>query len=222
MFAPRSDQSHHLENLRMTLLILWRSRQQTNRQSGVTLIEALVAVVVVSILVASIAPMVALSVASRVQARRFDLATEHARSYIEKLKADVLPVPQEYVAADICSLNSVPAPSSYPPLDLGTQVDTNNNGFSEADVQDLVIQAIRSPSTCTGLNCASTQGYQVLVRVYRADAFLNSNLPTGVEQSTNSFTGTLGSKDAPLVVQTSYITNNDTSADNYEEVLGGC
>ncbi|AFY68511.1 hypothetical protein Pse7367_0194 [Thalassoporum mexicanum PCC 7367] len=225
MFAPlKPNRSGKVKSWRtIFLMMLLRSRRWSDSQSGVTLIEALVAVVVVSILVASVAPMIALSVASRVQARRIGLATSSAKSYIEKLKSTAVPVPQEYIAADLCSLDAVAAPGSYPPTDLGTLVDTNNNGFSPADVQDLVIQAIRSPSTCTGgPECPAQQGYQVLVRVYRADAFRSTPFPTGTEQTANSFIGTLGSPDAPLAVQTSYITTDTTTSNDYQAVLSGC
>ena len=57
--------------------------------SGLTLLEALIAVVVVSILLAAIAPMVALSTSARVNARRVDQATQAGRSYIEAVRGKV-------------------------------------------------------------------------------------------------------------------------------------
>ena len=49
------------------------------KDAGFTLLESLMAVVVVSILIVSIGPMVALSTASRVNARRVDQATQAGR-----------------------------------------------------------------------------------------------------------------------------------------------
>jgi prepilin-type N-terminal cleavage/methylation domain-containing protein len=231
MFAPskpgslRSGKTAPWHN---TLLLLWRSKQLNYSESGVTLIESLVAVVVVSILVASIAPMIALSVASRVQARRIDLAVQHGRSYSEGLQSKTLPIPNEYVAAGKCDLADVVAPAGALPVDVGTLVDTNNNGFSTDDVQDLVIQAIRSPSTCVGVNCIAQEGYQLLVRVYRADAFQGGNFPTGIGYgpvgtnprqsfSQSTFTGTLGSKDEPLVIMKSSIPADDQ--ESFEDAI---
>ncbi|HEY9604840.1 MAG TPA: hormogonium polysaccharide secretion pseudopilin HpsB [Allocoleopsis sp.] len=59
-------------------------------QSGFTLIESLVAIIIVSVLMVSIAPVIALSVATRVQARRVEIATQAARNYIDAVRADML------------------------------------------------------------------------------------------------------------------------------------
>lgn len=158
---------------------------------GFTLIESLVAVVVVGILLSAIAPMVALSAAARVNARRVDLATQAARSYVEGVRGGVIDVvnfPSTLlapVAATAPYFNSIPAPNASGgisfalPADCsnanypGVCVDTNNNGFSTSDPQDLVIQPMR-----TGDNNATTlvnNGYLLGVRVYRADSFASGS-----------------------------------------------
>ena len=48
------------------------------------------AVVVVSILLTAILPMIILSTATRVQARRVDLATQAARGYIDGVRSGVI------------------------------------------------------------------------------------------------------------------------------------
>jgi hypothetical protein len=104
-------------------------------------------------------------------------------------------------------------------------IDTNGNGFSVNDPQDLVIQAIRPVAFCppippatANVDCvkgsvdeiaqARNQGFIMVVRVYRADAFANGALPdeapTGTDQS-NVFIGTLGSRNNPLVSSISEI-----------------
>lgn len=52
---------------------------------GVTLLESLVAMLVVGILMTAIAPLIALSAAARVQARRVDQATQAARGRCKHL-----------------------------------------------------------------------------------------------------------------------------------------
>ena len=67
-----------------------KQRQQQNLpqsgDSGYTIIESLVAMIVVSVLMIAIAPVMAYSVATRVQARRVELATQAARTYIDSLR----------------------------------------------------------------------------------------------------------------------------------------
>ena len=55
-----------------------RSTKLLNKEAGFTILESLVAAAVVSILIVSIAPMVALSTSARVNARRIDQATQAA------------------------------------------------------------------------------------------------------------------------------------------------
>jgi len=109
----------------------WRSLG-SNQEAGFSLIEALVAVAVVSILIVSIAPMVALSTSARVNARRTDQATQAGRSYIDAVRGGVIDTTNfpatliknqpnsqgQYVFEDPnISANSIQAPTttSFPP-----------------------------------------------------------------------------------------------------------
>jgi prepilin-type N-terminal cleavage/methylation domain-containing protein len=62
-------------------------------QSGFTIIECLLGIILVSILLTAIAPVIALSVATRVQARRVEQATQAAKSYIDGVRAGKIPSP---------------------------------------------------------------------------------------------------------------------------------
>lgn len=179
-------------------------------QAGFSLIESLVAVVVVSILLAAIVPMVFLTTASRAQARRVDLATNAARSYIDGVRSGIINIiaPPNTLTAFPFTQNlssgtsrsqyfqALPAPSNATVADLslipGTKVDTNGNGFSVDDPQDLVIQPMRSgPPDGSNLD---KQGFIMAVRVYRADAFVadTANPPnlTGIKAGVTLQTGT--------------------------------
>jgi prepilin-type N-terminal cleavage/methylation domain-containing protein len=74
-----------------------KHRQQQNlpqsRDGGYTIIESLVAMIVVSVLMIAIAPVMAFSVATRVQARRVELATQAARTYIDALRTGAIKPP---------------------------------------------------------------------------------------------------------------------------------
>ncbi len=171
-------------------------------QSGFSLLESLIAVAVVSILIVAIAPMVALSNSARVNARRVDQATQAARSYIDAVRGGVIdtsqfpdslvPLPN---AQGQYLFDQVAAPTNTSLLSLsgttvkGIRVDTNGNGFSTDDPQDLVIQPMRSGSrysvdpASTASNLSS-RGFWLGVRVYRADAFAGSTtLQTGTDKA---------------------------------------
>ena len=63
-------------------------------QSGFTLIECLLAIVIVGVLLVAVAPALVLSAATRVQARRVETATQAAQTYIDNLRAGkILPPP---------------------------------------------------------------------------------------------------------------------------------
>lgn len=202
----------------LTLLLL---ALKPTKPSGYTLLESLMAIVVVAILVAAVAPMLALTTASRVQARRVDQATQALRAYIDGVRGGALPPPQKFVVVDP-DFAFKPPFYDYPPAtslsgyvtasdrDPGTLVDTNGNGFNINDPQDLVIQAIRPIATATPrlliadkntpaeLDLARKQGYIMVLRVYRADAFSGGNTPDLTEQP-NVLIGGVGSRRNPLV-----------------------
>lgn len=198
--------------------------------SGYTLLESLMALVVVGILITSVAPMLALTTASRVQARRVDLATQALRAYVDGVRGGALPPPQRFVVLNP-NVNFVAPDYGFPPStslliggnnyatintptifpDSGTLVDTNGDGFSVNDPQDLVIQAIRPIATCTPIcnlssqaeidrekAAANAQGYNMVVRIYRADSFANGLVPTETEQA-SVFIGSIGSRTKPLI-----------------------
>jgi prepilin-type N-terminal cleavage/methylation domain-containing protein len=228
------------------------SKVKSNR-SGFTLIESLVAVIVANILILAMLPLVVISVATRVQSRRVDLAVAAARSYADRIKAGTVPPPDEFKTLDIRnpdSLDSIDAPSALP-KDPFTRVDTNGNGFSTGDPLDLVIQPIRSKVDCSPKpSCiprdntpgnAITQGYRLVLRVYRADAF-NGTSPAAIgcpppnpancnkvagKGSTGygaTFTRGLGAKQRPLVVFETLIPGR-SQKEGYAELcqlIGGC
>jgi len=208
-----------------TRIFLIKYLQST--QAGFSLLESIVAVVVVSILMAAIVPMMVVTSASRVQARRVDLATQAARSYVDGVRGNVIDIinpPSPLTSFPFISattgkttnqyFNDIAAPINANLTNLflipGVQVDTNSNGFSFDDPQDLVIQPMRTGSADPGIT--SKQGFYMQVRVYRADAFQSTTLlKSGLTMQTGRdetlcpsgrrvFTGTAGSQVCPLVI----------------------
>ncbi|MFN5397019.1 MAG: prepilin-type N-terminal cleavage/methylation domain-containing protein, partial [Pseudanabaena sp.] len=216
--------------------------------SGFTLLESLVAVAVVSILIVAIAPMVALSTSARVNARRIDQATQAARSYVDAVRGGVIDTtsfPASLIknipnAQNQYTFESVSAPTNSTSLTansscqavtnavlgsttvLGSCVDTNGNGFSVDDPQDLFVQPMRSGSTDATI--LKKQGFWLAVRVYRADALSGSAaLRTGMESTCNAggtaFAST-ASITCPIVTVRSQILPT-TNANNLDDIKTG-
>jgi len=102
------------------LFMTKRQQQQNLSQSqdgGYTIIESLVAMVVVSVLMIAIAPVMAFSVATRVQARRVELATQAARAYIDALRAGAIAPAAKQFPIQVTSANVADATA---PTDLTT------------------------------------------------------------------------------------------------------
>lgn len=66
------------------------SQQQLSNpssQDGFTIVECLLAIIIVSILLVAIAPVLVLATANRVQAKRVELATNAAKAYVDRIRA---------------------------------------------------------------------------------------------------------------------------------------
>jgi prepilin-type N-terminal cleavage/methylation domain-containing protein len=142
------------------------------QDSGYTIIESLVAMIVVSVLMIAIAPVMAFSVATRVQARRVELATQAARTYIDALRTGAIkfgvtgsgfpiPAPTGNLAGAV-----VPKFSETYCVDMEGKncVPSSNKGF-------LVQGAWLNKDSSITDGDPTSKGYQLLVRVYRADSF---------------------------------------------------
>ena len=212
-----------------------RSAMLSQEDLGFSLIESLVAVAVVSILIVSIAPMVALSTSARVNARRIDQATQAARSYIDAVRGGAIDT-TNFPAALINNVPNVQNQYTFEAIAVptsailsldsttvrGIKVDANGNGFSTSDPQDLFIQPMRSgSSTSTQL---SRQGFWLAVRVYRADALAGSALlkkgtepECGISKTPFSATASIT---CPIVTMRSQVLPT-VGSNNLEEIRSG-
>jgi type II secretory pathway pseudopilin PulG len=171
------------------------------RDGGYTIIESLVAMIVVSMLMIAIAPVMAFSVATRVQARRIELATQAARAYIDALRTGAFQSPNQI---DVAPPDVPPAPTSLNGLYCFKSEQTSDDCGSSK--KDFYVQGIRSAG-----NKPTDTGYSLKVRVYRADAPFGS-LTTRQLSVANSG---LGDLKAPLVEMQTEIpptTNGGSSA----------
>jgi prepilin-type N-terminal cleavage/methylation domain-containing protein len=224
------------------------SRLPTPDSSGFTILEALIAIAILSILMTAIAPVFVLAVGNRVQARRIELATQATKTYIDGIKAGTIESPKHIVV-----LNEVDSNKNFnsqrdlfaataPPSTSGGLRCTNiavrnsycwNNmisslycfdldgGGCSSDGQDLVIQAFRSASSDAK---SIDRGYLLGIRVYRAAGFgdlvplLKSDSKTQRTQLT--FSGGVDNFKAPLVEMTTEVAANESSINDFCDRLG--
>jgi prepilin-type N-terminal cleavage/methylation domain-containing protein len=72
---------------------LKRHPHPQSTQAGFTVIESLLALIVVSILMVALSPVIVLSVATRVQARRVELASRAAKTYVDGVRSGLIEAP---------------------------------------------------------------------------------------------------------------------------------
>ena len=164
-------------------------------ESGFTILEALVALIIASIMLIGISPLVVISASARVQARRIDLATQAGRSYIDGLRSNSIPPPSTVKDLSQANLEAEEGPPTSLPSDPGACLDKNLNSIEctgGTEKPFLVIQAMRN-----GPDPVDSGGYCVAIRVYRGDAFDGGASPTQTQVFKNSLTN---SKDYPVVV----------------------
>ncbi|NER06133.1 MAG: type II secretion system protein [Okeania sp. SIO3C4] len=227
------------------------SKIDYSSDSGYTIMESLVAMIVVAVLMSAIAPVIALSVGTRVQARRLELAALAARSYISWIES-----PREtdernnrspkFVTE---SFNSgVDAPDTTAGVDCTGKdqkycdtnrtlfcIDGDDTGGCELDSPtDFIVQGTSFSDKGALFDTGSDvpnydRGYQLLVRVYRADAFqeddlcpqgTDSDCPAGTRQSV--VTNAIGNRRLPMTEIITDIPPLQSSFQNLCNRLGGC
>ncbi|MGB0561471.1 MAG: hormogonium polysaccharide secretion pseudopilin HpsB [Spirulinaceae cyanobacterium] len=228
-------------------------------ESGFTLIESLLAIVVVAILLIGIGPIVVFSAATRVQARRVELGLQSARGFMSGVTVNTIddpPINQTTNAGEpvALQLDDVPVPNSgtlncpnandycAAPVDNGRWalycVDQDNDGAcTSASPKDLVIQAfgLQAGDNSDPPNFTSNDesqaavrpdlGYQLGIRVYRANAFgqnpgvtLQSNA-TNASSSNRSQASTvtsgMGSRTLPIAEMSTEVNTAQTNFTDY-------
>ncbi|MBE9051703.1 prepilin-type N-terminal cleavage/methylation domain-containing protein [Nostocales cyanobacterium LEGE 11386] len=214
-------------------------KQQLNNcpgdDSGFTIIESLVALLVAAVLLTAIAPVIVLSTATRVQARRIELATQAARTYIDGVRTGAIDAPSVDISLTddprsvMNRLGPPPitgTPADYlidltkMPLPTATDASTtlycfqkdgiiSNPGCNTNTNNLFYIQAARIVQS-TGTN----DGYRLGIRVYRADVDFTKPLTASTPDTKNSqrtFTGGLGDRQSPFIEMTTDIASTATS-----------
>ncbi|MBD2563554.1 MULTISPECIES: prepilin-type N-terminal cleavage/methylation domain-containing protein [Nostoc] len=202
-------------------------------QSGFTIIESLVAILVVSVLLVAIAPVLVMSTATRVQARRIELATGAAKAFIDAIKSKTILETQVSNVTSLLASENAPTVTTNlycfhkdgkitPPTEC-TTYKTNTSPVQ------FYIQAFGKSDVTISTSTAQIdrgQGYSLGIRVYRSDAEFGSLKKTsddnGNQKTTATFTGGLGDRKAPLVEMTTEIVRGQSSYSALCGRLGGC
>lgn len=171
-------------------------------QDGFTIVDALVAIVVVGILMSAIAPVMVLSVGNRVQARRVELATQAAKTYLDGIRNGTIPPPnhtvlinevdtsatRQFNAQRVTFTNAAVPPASgltnctpttpdYPYCQNSPNLSLYCIDFdTEAGCRSNSVRdlVVQAFRSVTPTSTDATKGYLLGVRVYRADAFSDS------------------------------------------------
>jgi len=225
-------------------------------QAGFTLIESLMAILVVTIMMIAISPAIVLSVATRVQTKRLEMGTNAARAYIAAVSSGGILASNDQTAPPppitlALTPNEVPVPSGgtldcpAPPGDYLVppgppkffKCDTETTDYflycadnddtrrCEADsTKDIIVQGFGiSQDVVASLTPVqkAEKGYQLGIRVYRADAFKDSEAlkkstsdPVRIKLEAKTVTSGLGDRKAPLVEMTTEIVTDKTTFSN--------
>jgi prepilin-type N-terminal cleavage/methylation domain-containing protein len=202
-------------------------KHNINKDAGFTIMESLIAMVVVSSLMLAISPVLILSASTRVQSRRVELSAQIARSFIDgvrsgRITAEDIPtvninINQNALSSRnitnstdgyLISSASMPAPTSPAGLYCVQSDGTIQPPENNCENRLFFIQARRTSINGSDPN----DGYRLAVRVYRRDIdFMKPVLAnTNTTKNTQAVVGS-GNKQAPLVEIIADIANNNTS-----------
>jgi prepilin-type N-terminal cleavage/methylation domain-containing protein len=223
-----------------TLRLLFRTLSRSKKESGFTLIESLVAIVVIAITLVAITPPIFWATGTRVQNRRSEQALSLAQGEIDRVRAEMergggavgnlpSPVGEAQFAAyegpvpktgawskmrstdpDKNTAETINDGIRFPAANQYIPVDTNADGKA-----DFLVQVFRTTGVCDGKVCTATdipQNFLMKVRVYAAMAE-DSTLPK-LQTDRSSLIGTTGTgqaKNRPLAVLSSRVTKSGNS-----------
>jgi prepilin-type N-terminal cleavage/methylation domain-containing protein len=202
-------------------------KHNINKDAGFTIMESLIAMVVVSSLMLAISPVLILSASTRVQSRRVELSAQIARSFIDGVRSGRIK------AEDITTVN----------ININQNALSSRNITNSTDGYLISSASMAAPTSAAGLYCVQSDGtiqppenncenrlffiqasrtsingsdpkdgYRLAVRVYRKDIDFEKTVlaNTNTTKNTQAVVGS-GNKQAPLVEIIADIANNNTS-----------
>jgi type II secretory pathway pseudopilin PulG len=130
-FRSRSSLSGHLKRSLLAQLSLNQARRSQSSEQGLTLIECLVAIIIITLTVVAITPPIFIATATRIQSRRAEQANQVAQAEIDRVRS--------VMERANFNVNELPAAIGTPAnLDTGVAVATG--GVAPGTIQ--------SPAAC--------------------------------------------------------------------------
>lgn len=126
-------------------------------QAGFTVIESLLALILVSILMVALSPVIVLSVATRVQARRVELATQAARTYIDGVRAQTIldpPISNQ-------KFEEIDAPRATGSLNCADNIQFTD--YCQTPSGQPLASVTGQKEVCEDASCATTTNAQITV-----------------------------------------------------------
>lgn len=167
------------KNTNKLALALLKLSQGKNSEQGISLLECLMAIVVISVVIASFSPPIFLAVATRVQNRRAEQAIQLAQGEVDKVRRTV--EMGNYADTDLPPVGgsnvrqqSAPGGSQVLNIQNNQRYATSATSSAEIDVNgdrkaDFYVQTYRSPGVQNTSN-TRTVAFCLGVRVYSASA----------------------------------------------------
>lgn len=209
----------------------FRQSQQVDKTTGFTLLECLVALFVIQFVVAASAPLIAISVGTRVQNQFADQALQVAQGEIDRIKTAVARGENYNNRIDVISTTAISQTDfadktkAPPPENLSTAanehltdatfakpVDLDGDGTADLAVQVFrnyidFIDRTTPPPTVTDL-----AAFDIGVRVYRAESLANfTAAQLSVEPIKYGLTARVGGRSPqPVAVLTASVFKSDT------------
>ena len=197
-------------------------------ESGYTILEGLMAVIVVSVMLLAIGPVIAFSVGTRVQAKRVELATQAGKGYIDWVKAASDP---NAIKERAPKQTAITAPATG---DLTSDCTSKDGYCTTTDKKlycvnldetagcqtnspvDMVVQPIITKVTDA---TKPENGYGMQVRVYRANSFAPGVTLQSPTKSDSLTTNALGNRGLPLVMMKTEVLPSGATFENLQERL---
>lgn len=223
--------SHSRVRANQLLMTLAQLSKPSKSQQGMSLLECLIAIVIVAVVITSFTPSIFVAVATRVQNRRAEQALQLAQAEVDRVRrtmergvyADTNLPPQGSQSNSTfrtesgpSSISTLSANQLYPSsASTAISVDVDGNG-----TDDFMVQTYRSPGVRNNLN--SLIAFNMGVRVYAISARQNlGQLET--RQASLAFSTAIGQQQKrPLAVMYTSVVRSDvrTSLQCYHEFLG--
>ena len=213
------------------------STQDGKAEQGLTLIECLVAIVVVSITLIAITPPIFFITATRVQSRKAEQALQVAQAEVDRVRAVVergvytandlpaivgsisnVPAPTSIASGVLRSANSASGCNTYTGatvsatslLPVNTDIDPANPAACQSQ---YLVQTFRTTGTPGTAIPTASSGFRLGVRVYADIPLLRQSLSSlRTEQASLRFVSGVGNQNLrPLAILYSTVVRNDTS-----------